>query len=141
MKQIDLEALRKERNISNPFSRYLGITVEKLEVGHAEAVLPMKPEIMNPIGSAHGGAIFAIADIAARFAVVSHGVLATTSSCDIHYLNAPREGEELITATADVIKSGKRLMISSVDVKSGSGRLVARATVTHAVIGELNLPE
>ena len=136
MTEIELEKLRQERNLSNPFSRYLGITVEKLTPGHAEALLPAKPEIMNPIGSMHGGAIFTIADVAASFAVVSNGVLATTSSCDIHYLSAPREGES-VTAVADVIKAGKRLVISSVDVRSGNGKLIARATITHAVIGEL----
>jgi acyl-CoA thioesterase len=57
------------------------------------------PEMLNGHGSAHGAALFAVADIAFAMACNSHGRPAVGRSCSIEYL-APAFVGQAVTATA-----------------------------------------
>jgi acyl-CoA thioesterase len=61
--------------------------------------MTIRPEMLNGHGSAHGAALFAVADIAFAMACNSHGHPAVGRSCSIEYL-APAFAGDVVTATA-----------------------------------------
>ena len=80
-------------------ARALGITVTRVAPGAVTAHLTIRPEMLNGHGTAHGAALFAVADIAFAMACNSHGHQAVGRSCSIEYL-APAHAGETGTATA-----------------------------------------
>jgi len=82
-------------------------------------------------GLMHGGAVASLIDTAAAFAVVTQlepNERVTTSDLTIHYLRPITAGR--LTATARIIRSGRRLFVLSVDVANGD-RLSATAVTTY----------
>ena len=61
--------------------------------------MTIRPDMVNGHGTAHGAALFAIADIAFAMACNSHGKPAVGRSCSIEYL-APARAGDAVTATA-----------------------------------------
>jgi acyl-CoA thioesterase len=80
-------------------ARALGITVSSVAPGAVAAHMTIRPEMLNGHASAHGAALFAVADIAFAMACNSHGRPAVARSCSIEYL-APAFAGESVTATA-----------------------------------------
>lgn len=79
----------------------------------------------------HGGMLATVADCAAWFAIATQtgpDEPMVTSDLTIHYLR-PCQGDA--TAEARVIKLGKRLCPTRVDLHDPEGLLVATATVTY----------
>jgi acyl-CoA thioesterase len=80
-------------------ARALGVTVSRVAPGAVTAHMTIRPEMLNGHGSAHGAALFAVADIAFAMACNSHGHPAVGRSCSIEYL-APAYAGDAVTATA-----------------------------------------
>jgi acyl-CoA thioesterase len=80
-------------------ARALGITVSHVAPGAVTAHMTIRPQMLNSHGSAHGAALFALADIAFGMACNSLGHPAIGRSCSIEYL-APAFADEALTATA-----------------------------------------
>ena len=80
-------------------ARALGITVSHVAPGQVTAHMTIRREMLNGHGSAHGAALFAVADIAFAMACNSHGHPAVGRSCSIEYL-APAFAGDAVTATA-----------------------------------------
>jgi acyl-CoA thioesterase len=77
----------------------LGITASHVAPGEVTAHMRIRPERLNGHGSAHGAALFAVADTAFAMACNSHTHMAIGRSCSIEYL-APAIPGDYITATA-----------------------------------------
>ncbi|WP_455034633.1 PaaI family thioesterase, partial [Lachnoanaerobaculum gingivalis] len=75
---MDFEKLRLYRNIKNNFANLLDIKLSEISEGYAKAEMDVKTELLNPIGSLHGGCLYTIADIAGGAAASSYGVHVTT---------------------------------------------------------------
>ena len=80
-------------------ARALGITVSHVAPGAVTAHMTIRADMLNGHGTAHGAALFAVADIAFAMACNSHGHPAVGRSCSIEYL-APAFAGEAVTATA-----------------------------------------
>lgn len=80
-------------------ARALGITVSRVAPGAVTAHMTIGPAMLNGHGTAHGAALFAVADIAFAMACNSYGRPAVGRSCSIEYL-APASLGEAVTATA-----------------------------------------
>ena len=89
----------REFLVEDTAARALGITVSSVAPGAVTAHMTIRPEMLNAHGSAHGAALFALADIAFAMACNSHGYRAVGRSCSIEYL-APAFAGNAITATA-----------------------------------------
>ncbi len=114
---------------ADTFAKHLGIRIETAEPGHAVTVLDLDERHKNGVNLAHGGAIFALADLA--FAVAANSgqdraVLNINSS--INYMRPGKVGP--IKATATNIHSGEHLTTYRVDIHDGNNTLVAVATIT-----------
>ena len=85
-------------------------------------------------GTVSGPALFALADVGAYAAVLSAvGLvpLAVTTDMNIHFLRKPELGEA-IDVDAVLIKTGKRLVVSRIDLVQRDA-LVAHAVGTYSV--------
>ena len=68
--------LRQEAGGLNKLMHMHVVTLDK--DGGATVELDLTPELLNPLGMAHGGTIFALCDIAAGSAAASQGTVAVT---------------------------------------------------------------
>jgi acyl-CoA thioesterase len=77
----------------------------------------------NAIGTAQGGAIFALADFAFGVASNSHGTVAVAANVSITYMKAVRAG--LLTAEAKEIAKNSKLGSYTVTVTDEAGDVIA----------------
>ncbi|MGW0158238.1 PaaI family thioesterase [Mycobacterium sp. NPDC003323] len=109
----------------------------EVESGPDRLVLEMdnRPDLSNVRGALQGGLVATLIDIAAGMlagAASGAGYDVTTADLNIHYL-APIMGTARAEAT--IVRSGRRLIVTAVDVTDLSrDRLAARATLTFAVL-------
>lgn len=95
-----------------------------------------RPDLANSRGALQGGLTATLIDIAAgRLAggLVGEDQDVTTADMTVHFLAPIVEGPARAVAT--VVRAGKRIIVTSVDVTdTGRKRLAARATVSFAVL-------
>lgn len=95
--------------------------------------MPFRKELVRAGGTISGPALMTLADTSAYFltlALAGPVPSAATANLDIHFLVRPQPGD--IIATATMLRMGRRLAVSKVDLFSGDD-LVAHATVTYAL--------
>ncbi|CDO30471.1 PaaI family thioesterase [Mycolicibacterium porcinum] len=94
-----------------------------------------RPDLANVRGALQGGLVATLIDIAAGMLAGKAGGVGydvTTADLNIHFL-APIMGTA--RAEAKIVRAGKRLIVTSVDVTDTTrDRLAARATLTFAVL-------
>jgi uncharacterized protein (TIGR00369 family) len=94
-----------------------------------------RPDLANVRGAMQGGLVATLIDIAAGMLAGNAsgvGYDVTTADLNIHFL-APIMGTA--RAEAKVVRAGRRLIVTSVDVTDITrDRLAARATLTFAVL-------
>jgi uncharacterized protein (TIGR00369 family) len=110
-----------ERRARASFARqgimaYLGATLERVEPGRVEIVLPFRPELSQQHGFFHAGVISTIADSAGGYAGFTlfppeAGVLTVEFKVN---LLAAADGERAIAA-GEVIRSGRTLTVCRID--------------------------
>ena len=115
-----------------PFFRLLAIEVVEVTSGNATLSLEVRKELTQNHGVVHGGAIASLIDSAMAFAIIP--LLAarervTTVDLNISYLRPLTKGRA--TATAKVVKSGRRLFVVTADVLDNDGKLAATALSTY----------
>ncbi len=100
--------------------------MEIVSIGPGEAVLtmPLRPDMANGHGIAHGGYIFALADSAFAFACNSYNRIVVGQHTSITYL-APGKMGEVLTATATESHHAGRSGIYDVVVTGEDGRRIA----------------
>ena len=121
-----------------PFWDHLGCELVDAAPGRAVVRFPNRPEHGRSSntgdGSAHGGAIASLVDMASSCALLT--VLApqegrTTIDLAVHYL-APARG--VLTATATVRRRGGRTAFIDVEVSAEDGSLAAVGRTVFAVL-------
>lgn len=118
--------------------RFMGMKVEKVSPDYAKVSMPLTENHLNGMGAAHGGAIFALADVAfgaASNADRKSGVVNMTTS--IEYLRPGKNGP--LVAEARLIREGKHIVSYDVQIFDGEGNLIAR-TMTSGYVTNLPLP-
>ena len=125
----DIEALMDEHFATwRQFSQITALGENDITVR-----MPFRKDLVRAGGTISGPALMALADTAAYFLTLAHaGPLpgAATATLDIHFLLRPQPQD--IIATATMLRLGRRLAVSKVDLHSGD-ELVAHATVTYAL--------
>ena len=108
------------------FRELLCIDVVEVREGFAKLTMKVTKEHLNFVGSAHGGAVFALADCAFAEAVNSGATKAVAVQVSINYIKPSAEGDTL-TAEATVVSEGKTFSLCNVTV-SREGKVVALFT-------------
>ena len=122
------ETVRQHIADHDLFAQHLGIVIEDLRDGYAKATMPLDNRHKNGVGIAHGGALFAVADLALAAASNAAGRLNLTVNSTLSFLAAGKEAP--ITAEAQRVGGSSRLSTYSITVRDGSGTLVASGQAT-----------
>jgi acyl-CoA thioesterase len=115
-----------------PFARLLGIELDDIGRDTATLGLTVRKELTQNHGLVHGGAVASLIDTATAFAIIP--LLApkervTTVDLTISYLRPLTDGR--ITATAKVVRAGRRLFVVSAEVFGQDGKLATTALSTY----------
>lgn len=132
---LDLEKVVEYRNKRNRFARKLGIVVESISPGSARVVKTIQEDDLNPLGRAHGGVYFTMADSAAGSAMVAKGYAAVTMGATYNFFRSAEEGD-VVTAEASEVKSGKTICVYDVRVTDQRGTLLGTGTFTFYQLEE-----
>lgn len=108
-------------------------TIVALGANDITLEMPFRPDLLRAGGTISGPALMALADTAAYFLTLAQAgpvASAATANLDIAFLRRPKPAG--IRAVATMLRLGRRLSVSRVDMLSGDD-LVAHATVTYAL--------
>ena len=94
----------RARMRADRFAAACGVRLVAVRPGYARATLRLRPQHLNGVGVAQGGAIFTLADLAFAAACNSHGTVAVALDVSISYMRglgsgtASRSGSIRVTA-------------------------------------------
>jgi uncharacterized protein (TIGR00369 family) len=97
--------------------RHWGAQVERVEFGVCVLSLPYSDKVTQQQAGFHGGAMGALADIAAGYAGLTQapaGMEVVTVEYKINFLASCQGGK--LRATGRVVKAGKRVIVTSAEV-------------------------
>jgi uncharacterized protein (TIGR00369 family) len=125
-------ARAREAFASVPYARLLGLELGEMSRGEVTIHLEVRDELRQNQGVVHGGAVASLIDTAAAFAVLTQLELnerVTTTDLTIHYLRPVSAGR--LTATARIVRGGRRLLVLSVEVTNDQQVPVATAVTSY----------
>jgi uncharacterized protein (TIGR00369 family) len=117
---------------SVPYAHLLGIELEDINKGTATLGLDIRKELTQNHGVVHGGAIASLIDTSMAFAIITLLMpreKVTTVDLTVSYLRPLTRGR--VTATAKVVRAGRRLFVVSAEVLDDAGSLAATALSTY----------
>jgi uncharacterized protein (TIGR00369 family) len=117
-----------------PFVAHLKILTETLGSGSAKLSMPIEPHLTNSLGTAHGGVIVSLLDVALCTAArtlhpESIGVI--TIDLSTSFIGGAT-GRKLF-AEARVMRDGRSMSFVEAEAKNEDGSLVAKAIATVRV--------
>ncbi len=113
-----LDFFKKDR-----FAAFCGIELIEVRPGYALAELELEAHHLNGLGTAQGGLLFTLADLAFAAACNSDGKVAVAINVSINFVRPVSEGR--LKAIARECGSPGRVGTYRVDVTDASGQLVA----------------
>ncbi len=125
------------------FPGLVGLQLEEVRVDYARLRLPYRPELDQPAGIVHGGAIATLVDTVVVPAI--NGAYAEmrplfTIDMQLRYLSPAREVD--LVAEGWVVKRGRSIVFCDVEVLLPDGSVSATATLTYKVgTGNLQAPD
>jgi acyl-CoA thioesterase len=122
----DVPADLLARLSADPLAAHLGITLEQVRPGYARASMTVGPELLNAVGTAHGGATMALLDVVHAAVSNSHGTVAIAQDVHTEFLTAGRPGERLVCEGVELHRSS-RTAVYRIDAHGADGRPVATA--------------
>ena len=102
-----IEALKEKFETGDLFPKSLGIELVELASGRAVVAMTVTEGMANFHGTAHGGALFTLADTAFALSCNSHGTPAVALSVTMDYMAPARPGDRLV-AVAEEAQRTKR---------------------------------
>ena len=108
------------------FAVYCGLELDEVNAGEVRGHCALRPELLNPYGFTHGGAINTVMDTFGGMAAcgaVEPSRYVVTRSADVHYLRPVLGG--MMYAHATAIKAGKQTCLVRAEVFDEEKRLCA----------------
>lgn len=122
---------RAAHSYESPYAAALGIEVASVDGERAELRLPFREANANPGGALHGGVAASLAVIGAN--VVTRAALGEESgpwhTVGLHVSYLAAAINEPVGAQARLLRRGKELCFLDVEVATGDGKAIARASV------------
>ncbi len=116
------------------FPDVVGLQLEELRTDYCRMRLPYRPELDQPAGVVHGGALATLIDTVVVPAVGSGcppGSVYLTLNLDVQFLGAVRQEDAV--AEGWVAQRGRSIVFCRAEVSSASGRVAAAGTLTYKV--------
>jgi uncharacterized protein (TIGR00369 family) len=117
-----------------PFVLHLGLTTESLGEGTARLSMPLPRHFTNSLGTAHGGVIMSLLDVAlctAARTLHPESIGVVTIDMSTSFIGGG-SGDTLI-AEARVMKDARTMSFVEAEAKNQDGSLVAKAIATVRV--------
>jgi acyl-CoA thioesterase len=111
------------------FNKHNGIVLDKISDNYAECRIELSEISFNDQAIAHGGLVYALADVTAGYATFRDDRDCVTLSSDFNFLR-PATGA-YIRAVGVPLKMGRKTAVSEVSVYDGGEKLVAKGTFTY----------
>lgn len=105
-------------------STSLGMNIEQMREGYARVSMRVRKDMLNGLGSCHGGIIFTLADSAFAFACNSRNQATVAAGCSIEFLRPVPPGALLIAEASERVLAGRR-GVYDVLVRDQDGEIVA----------------
>ena len=118
-----------------PFEPSLAVRVRERHPDGVTCECPINESFLNSHGVLHGGVIATIADEAAWYAIDAHtpfGPRSVTTELKVNYLE-PIVGSKVVARTV-LLRVGKTLCVTRVDISGDKGTLAAVAIVTYMIL-------
>jgi acyl-coenzyme A thioesterase 13 len=114
----------------SPFGRWLAGTLLAVEPGRLEIEFTVRPEMLNPAKTFHGGVIAGIMDDAIGATIFALGKknFFTSVNLVVDYFAPAKEGDRVIAKTA-IIKEGAKVINAQCEIwHAEKNRLLSRGT-------------
>ena len=135
MAEITVERFNQIIRDELPLANEMGMLADSISHGKAILRLPFRENMIRPGGTIAGPFMMALADVAmyaVALSVIGEVQLAVTTSFNVNFLHRPLPAD--LIAQGKVLKAGKRLVVSEVEVHSeGYKAAVAHATGTYSI--------
>jgi acyl-CoA thioesterase len=102
----------------------LGMRLVSVTAGRAVLEMPVRADMVNGHGIAHGGFVFTLADSALAFACNSRNQRTVAQACDIVFVTPARLGDILVADAVERASYGRN-GIYDVTVRRGDNELIA----------------
>lgn len=135
MDRDELMDLARKRVVG--FAAYCGLTLTSVEPGSVRGYCPLVPELLNPYGKAHGGAISTLMDTLSGICASSASVpyrYVVTRSADVHYLR-PVTGSR-IAGWARAVRAGRQMCLVQAEIYDDQDRLCASGQLEFFYVEE-----
>ncbi len=117
------------------FSQFLGIRIVDIQENYATIEMTVTNQMLNGLGTVHGGVIFAVADSAFAFASNNDGNAAVAMSVTINFTKVSRE-RDILRATSKLINDTKKTALYDISITNQNNQLVAKFLGTVYKIGK-----
>ena len=134
---MDAEHLDDRRFHDNPYLEHNHMRLVDVGDDWAEVELTVHPDTLNPLGFAHGGALFSMADSAAGAAARADGRAYVTLSSSFSFLRSALLGDT-VRARGAVRRRGQTTCYVDVDLTNQKGELLASGSFIFFHVPELN---
>ncbi len=117
----------------SPFIGFIGLSIDIMDEGRARASLPMRGDLLNSRGIAHGGVIATLIDSAAgaaAYSILEQGQVAMTSDLNIAYMK--NVSTDILICDAEVYHRGSGILRVEAMVKAKDMTL-AKANVSLVI--------
>ena len=118
-----------------PYDAHMGFRLVSWSPEGAVVTVGMAHHFANPTGVLHGVVLMGLADSAMGLTVtglLGAGQAGTNTDLQMRFLRPTTAGR--LTATARVIRRGRRTIVMEADVMGDDGKLVARASSTFLIL-------
>jgi uncharacterized protein (TIGR00369 family) len=125
-----------QESLKNPLHAQMGLRI--LEHGrHTIVTMELTEAVRGATeGSVHGGMLATLADVASAVALWGaydpDSELPVTTDLHIRYYRQPRAGP--LTARAELVHKGRRILSCECAVEDAQSRVLARSTATYMVV-------
>jgi acyl-CoA thioesterase len=106
------------------FSQWLGISVLDINDGYSKIQMTVRPEMINGLGTVHGGIAFSFADTAFAFACNNRNILSVALDTSINFIKTIFVSDVLI-AEAKEIHNGRSTGLYHVTITNQNEHVVA----------------
>lgn len=122
---------------NSSIGKTMGLRLTYDDEGNATVFLPRHGGYDHGMGDTHGGVMAVMLDTAGWFTVAAH-CRKMVLTADLHVRMLEGAKQQDLTATARVVRGGSRLATADMQLTSADGRLVATATASFSVLGDLS---
>jgi acyl-CoA thioesterase len=117
------------------FSQFLGIKIIDIKEHYSLIEMTITKQMLNGLGTVHGGVTFAFADSAFAFSSNNSGDAAVALSVTINFTKAGKEGDTF-RAESKLVNSTRKTAIYDINITNQNDELVAKFVGTVYRVGK-----